>query len=201
MFLPFIGYTAGDWLIDHWSVARELDRLLRPYAFDASVMLGLAVGLVQLGWEYARRREVSAYVLQQLGLLVVFTVPPLALGHYVGGWNVFGFVWIVIALAYAVDARFQAPLFLAYPRRFAPHLGDRLQEPAVRAVVVQMEWAFVATALLNAAFLLEGTHLLPKALYLLVLPFFAKALWGSFTAFCLAYPAWIRRRRSSLSPT
>ena len=34
----------------------------------------------------------------------------------------------------------------------------------------------------------------PKALYLLVLPFYAKALWGAFTAFALGYPRWARAR-------
>lgn len=200
MFLPFLGYTAGEWLLDHWAFAQQIDRLVKPYAFDASLLVGLIVGLAQLGWEYWRRREVSAYVLQQLGLLVLFTVPPLALGHYVAGWNVFGLVWIAIALVYAVDACVQAPLFLAYPKRFAPHVSDRLDHPAVRQVLVQMEWAFVVTCLLNATFLLEGNRLLPKALYLLVLPFFAKALWGTFSAFCLAYPAWLRRRGPLVTP-
>ena len=72
-----------------------------------------AIGLAQLGWEYWRRCEVSAYVLQQLGLLVVFTVPPLALGHYVAGWNVFGLIlvtFLLVALASAVIRIAFAPL-------------------------------------------------------------------------------------------
>lgn len=195
MFLPIIGYSLGDYLVGHWAFAKRLDPLLKPYAFNASLLFGLVIGLFQLTREYLKKREWSSYTLQQLGMLLLFTVVPLYFGHFIHGWSTFGFVWAVVALVYGLDAGFGAPLFLAYPKHFAPEVSERLNEPLVRRILIQLEVGFVVASLLNGAFVLLGNRLLPKAVYLLLLPFYGKALWGAFMAFAFGYPRWVRRRR------
>jgi hypothetical protein len=194
MFLPMLGYMVGDWLIAHWAVAKQLDELLKPYAFNAALLIGLALGLAQLGWQFRKTRQLSSYLLQQLALLLAHTLIPLKFGHFVNGLNVLGLVGLGTAAVYLVDALMGAPLFKAFPAHFSPEAAARLNEPRVLRVVLHIEYAMVATYVAHNVFLIWGNMMLPKALYLLVLPFYAKALWGTFVAFAIGYPRWVRKR-------
>jgi hypothetical protein len=198
MFAPMLGYIIGDWLIAHWDVAKHLDEVLKPYAFNASLLIGLGLGLAQLGWQYARTKKLSSFLLQQLALLLAHTLIPLRFGHFVNGWNVIGLVGMGTAAVYLVDAVVGAPLFRAFPAHFSPEVAPRLNEPRVLRIVIHIEYALVFTYVAHNAFLLFGNLMLPKALYLLLLPFYAKALWGAFTAFALGYPRWARKRAEAM---
>jgi hypothetical protein len=194
MFLPMVGYMVGDYLIEHWATAKAIDELVRPYAFNASMILGLVLGLAQMAWVYGKTRTISSYVLQQLALLLAHTLIPLKFGHFVNGLNTIALVGMATAAVYAVDVFFGSPLFKAFPAHFSPEVAHRLDNPHVMRVLRHIQIALVATYLVHNSFLLFGNLLLPKALYLLILPFFAKALWGSFTAFAIAYPQWRKKR-------
>ena len=89
-------------------------------------------------------------------------------------------------------------MFKAFPAHFSPEVAERLNHPRVLRVIQHIEVALVVTYLLHNGFLLVGNMWLPKALYLLVLPFYAKALWGAFTAFAIGYPRWARKRAIAL---
>lgn len=193
MFAPMLGYMIGDWLIEHWEVAKQLDVLLKPYAFNASLLIGLALGLAQLGWQYAKTKKLSSFLLQQLALLLAHTLIPLRFGHFVNGWNVIGLVGMGTAAVYFVDALLGAPLFKAFPAHFSPEVAPRLNDPRVLRIVLHIEYALVFTYVAHNAFLIFGNWL-PKQLYLLLLPFYVKGIWTAFTAFALGYPRWARKR-------
>lgn len=195
MFLPVVGYSLGDWLIAHWAVAKQLDVTLKPYAFNAAMLIGLVIGLAQTAWIYWRKRQWSSYTLQQLVLLLVSTLIPLRFGHFVHGLSIFGLIGLGVAAAYGVDAIFKAPLFIGFAKHFSPQYADKFDEnPYARRVVVHIELGFVLVMTVQNLFVLFGNLYLPKTLYLLVLPFYAKALWGGYMAFAFTYPRWLVKR-------
>jgi hypothetical protein len=201
MFLPFIAYQLGEYLVAHWEPARQLEHLVAPYAFSASLLVGLVVGMAQIVWTYAKTRELSSYVLQQLGWLLAFTFVPLYFGHFVHqgpadpvGYNVLGLVGMGIAAVYAVDFATGGHLMMAFPKHFSPETAKLAHLPRFRRVLGHIEFAMVAMFALKGAFLVFGNRLLPHATYLLVLPFFAKGLLYAFITFSVAYPQWARRQ-------
>lgn len=195
MFLPFVAYGVGEWLLEVWEPARAIDALLRPYAFSASLLLGLAVGLAQIGWTYLRTRDFNLFSAQQLGFLLAFTFVPLLLGPTFLGLSTFGWVNVGIGAAYVLDYALGSKAFLAFPKRFAPHVIDILKTNVhAFRVFRHLHVAFVAVWLLQGAFILFAKQALPPKLYLLALPFYAKALWLSFMGFCFTYPQIMKKR-------
>lgn len=201
LFLPIIAYAIGDYLVDHWDKARQLEEALGPYAFSTSLLVGLVAGLVQFGWHYHKTRKLSSYVLQQLAWLLAFTVIPLHFGHFVKlapddpvGYNVLGLVGVGLAGVYFLDYLTGGRLMLAFPRHFSPEMAEKLHLPNARRVLANIELAMVSMFALKGLFLIYGNRLLPKATYLLVMPFVAKGLLAAFLAFVFTYTTAVRRR-------
>jgi hypothetical protein len=195
MFLPVIAYTLGEYLVAHWEPAKQLEHAVAPYAFSASLLVGLVVGLGQICWTYAKTRELSSYVLQQLGWLLAFTFVPLYFGHFTqGGVNVIGLVGMGIGLVYAVDFLLGSKLMMAFPKHFSPETNKLAGNPRFQRVIGHIELAMVAMFTLKGCWLIFGNMYLPKATYLLLLPFVTKGLLYSFITFAVAYPQVVRRR-------
>ncbi|MDB5096198.1 MAG: hypothetical protein JWM80_619 [Cyanobacteria bacterium RYN_339] len=201
MFLPFIAFQIGEVLLANWEPARRLEHLLAPYAFSTSLFIGLVVGLLQISWNYAKTRELSSYVLQQLGWLLAFTFVPLYFGHFVHqgagdpvGFNVIGLVGMALASVYAVDFATGGNLMMAFPRHFSPETAKMSHLPRFRRVMGHIELAMVAMFALKGSYLVFGTRLLPHGTYILLLPFVAKGLLFSFMTFAITYPQWAKRQ-------
>lgn len=195
MFLPFVSFAVGEWLLAVWAPARAIDAAVRPYAFSASLLLGLAVGLAQIGWTYARTRLFNLFSAQQLGFLLAFTFVPLLLGKTFLGYSTFGWVNVGIAAAYVLDYALGSKAFLAFPKRFAPHVAPVLEtNPYARRVFRHLHVAFVVTWLLQGAFVLFAKQALPAGLYLLALPLYSKVVWLSFMGLCFTYPRIAKKR-------
>lgn len=195
MFLPVIAYTAGEYLAAHWEPARQLEHALGPYAFTTSLLVGLVVGLGQICWTYAKTRELSSYVLQQLAWLLAFTFIPLYFGHFTqGGVNVIGLVAIGLGLVYAVDFALGSKLMMAFPKHFSPETAQLADKPRFKMVIGHIELAMVAMFILKGSWLVFGNLYLPKTTYLLLLPFVTKGLLFSFITFAVTYPQMVRRR-------
>lgn len=201
MFLPVIAYMVGDYLVDHWAVAKQLEQAIAPYAFSTSLLIGLAAGLAQFGWHYFKTRKISSYVLQQLAWLLAYTIIPLRLGHFVKfsptdpiGYDSLGLVGIGLAAAYFVDFLTGSRLFMAFPRHFSPEMAHRLQEAPVRRVVSHIELALITMFSLKGLLLVFGNRLLSHAVYLAVMPFALKGLLFGFLGFVFTYPRWVRSR-------
>lgn len=194
LFLPMIGYELWDWLRTHWALASQLDALAKPYVFNTALIVGFIAGLAQLAWAFHKTRKLSSFVVQQLAILLAYTLIPLRFGHYLGGWSVFGLVGLGMAGIYLIDIFVGGPLFRAFAEHFAPEVKSRLDHPGVRTAMRHIELAFVMTMMLSNGFVLLGNRLLPKALYLLLLPLHAKVLWGGFMAFAYGYGRWRKKR-------
>ena len=200
MFLPAIGYSIGQWVLGHWPLAQRVDRWVAPYFFNFGLLVGLLIGGLQLLLAYRRTRRLSSFLVQQLVFLLVFTIVPLRLGHYVHGLSVFGLLGLGLALVFAIDTGLGGGLFSAYPEHFSPGYRERVQNsPTARRIRTELEGAFVVTMTAQSLFVLFGQQALPRATYLLVLPFMTKYLWVAFALLALRYGKWASRRRTSMA--
>ena len=135
-----------------------------------------------------------------LGAFVLWRAEPderiaLLLGQTFLGLSTFGWVNVGIAAAYMVDYALGSKAFLAFPKRFAPHVIDVLKTNVhAFRVFRHLHVAFVAVWLLQGSFILFAKQALPHKVYLLALPFYSKALWMSFMAFCFTYPQIAKKR-------
>jgi hypothetical protein len=196
MFLPVIGYSIGEWLVKNWDFAQRVDEVVKPYAFNTSLVIGLLIGLLQIGNEYRKTREMSLYAIQQLGFLFAYTFIPLYFGHFVHGLSIFGLIGMGIALVYFIDLKFGANLFMAFPRHFAPEKREKFKDPKAQKIIIELGNFFVLTWIINNSFILFANILLSKPLYLLLLPLFSKFIWIAFMSFCFWYPNW-RKKQSA----